>query len=101
MRALGDCPESLGIRLRAGWIFEDLVARLLQSDQMPGKIAAVDRRDIRWLEHSQLIQVVPVEEVSVKPSHSLQGPEHFLHAIDHIWSRDEAEISRADGRQKL
>jgi len=68
---------------------------------MPGEISAVDSRDVRGLEHSQLVQVVPVEEVSVEPSHSLQRPEHFLYAVDHVRARDEAEVGRADGGQKL
>ena len=101
MGALGDCPESLGIRFGAGLILQHLVARLLQSDQMSGEISAVDRRDVRRLQHSQLVQVVPVEEVSVEPSHPLQRPEHFFYAIDHVRSRDEAEIGRADCGQKL
>src|SRR6267143_5713204 len=68
---------------------------------MTGEIAAVYRGDVGWLKHSQLVQVVPVEEVSVEPSHSLQRPEHSLQAIDHVRPRDETEIGRADGGQKL
>ena len=101
VRALRYRPQPLRIEIRARRILHHLVAGLLERDQMSGKVPAIHRRDVRRLEHPQLVQIVPVEEMSVKTPHPLQRPEHLLHAVDHVRPRDEAEVDRADGREKL
>ena len=68
---------------------------------MARKVAAVHRRDVARLENTQLVKVVPVEEVAVEAAHSLQRAEDFLHAIDHVRARDESEVHRAHRREKL
>jgi hypothetical protein len=98
---LGDRSQPLRVQLRARWILHHLEAGLLERDQMPREVAAVDSRDVRRLEHTQFVQIVPVEEVPVKAAHSLQRSEHLLDAVDHVGSRDEAKVDRAHGREKL
>ena len=54
--------EGIGHLLQAG---------LLQRDQVSGEVSAVHRRDVRWIEHAQIVEVVPVEEVAAKATQAL------------------------------
>ena len=96
MRPLGDCSQTLCILIGAGGILQHLVACLFERDQMTGKVSAVDRRDVARLEYAKLVQIVPVEEVSVEPPHSLERAKDLFHTIDHLGPRNEPEVHRAD-----
>ena len=56
----------------------DRQARLPQRDQVAGQVAAVHRGDVRRLEHAQVVQVVPVVEVSAEAPHPLERAERQL-----------------------
>ena len=101
VRALGDCSQALRVLLGTGFVLHHLEARLLERNQVAGKIAAIHRRDVAWFQYSQLVEIVPVEEVSVKATHSLQRSEDLLHAIDHLRPGDESEIDGAHRREQL
>src|SRR5687768_1765632 len=98
MRSLRDRPEPLRIFGRARGILQHFVAALLQSNQVPREVAAVDRRYVCWLQHLELAQVVPVEEVSLVSPHALERPENFLDPVDHVGSCYESEIDRTHRR---
>src|SRR4051812_43866380 len=101
MRALGDRVQALG-----GWFVDllalhHLIARLLESDEMAGEVTAVDCRYVGGLQHTQLVEVVPVEEMTVEPTHALQRTEYPLEPIDHLRACDKPEIGGANRRQQL
>ena len=76
-------------------------ARLPDADEMAGEVAAVDRGDVRRLEHAQLVQLVPVEEVAAEAPHPLERLEHPFEPRGHVLERDEAEVVRTDDGEEL
>ena len=76
-------------------------AGLLQRHQVAGEVAAVHGRDVGRLQHAQIGEVVPVEEVPAVAAHPLECPEDLLEALDHVTGADEAEIARRHDREEL
>ncbi len=86
---------------RAVFCVDHLKAGLLQSDQMPGEVSAVHRRDVGRLEYAQIVKVVPVVEMSPIPAHSLERAENPLESFDRSFEIDEFQIVRYHHRETL
>ena len=71
---------------------------LTKRDQMTGQIATVDGADVWRVEHVQIMQIVPVVEVTAVASHRGKRRQCAIKPFDHVGRCDEAEVSRADGR---
>ena len=72
-----------------------------ERDQMPGEIAAVDRRDVGRLERAQVARVVPVVEMAAEALEPAHRRERRLEALDGLERADPAEIARRDRREQV
>ncbi len=79
----------------------DREARVPESDQVPGQVAAIDGRDVPGLEDPEVRQVVPVVEVSAETLHALERLEDTLQPLRHVLRGEEAEVVGAHGREEL
>ena len=81
--------------------FHKRLAGRRERDEVSGQIAGVDRRDVRGIEHPQIVEVVPVHQVSAHLGHLLDGLERTLQPLEHLVARDETEVVRRHRRQQL
>ena len=72
-----------------------------QRDQHPGKIAAVDRRQIGRGQHRQRSGVIPVEEMPAKPLHPFKRGDGGLDPFQRRVQADPAEIMRRHDRHEI
>ena len=59
-------------------------ARIGESDEVPGQIAAIDRRYISGLERPQIPRVVPVVEMAAEARESAHGRQRRLQPLDRV-----------------
>ena len=95
-------PQGVGgageVRRPARGHVAPLLASVGQDNQVPGQIAAVDRRHIGRFEHTQIARVVPVVEMSTKTRQPGQSGQCFLDALDGVVGSDPAEVAGAGDR---
>ena len=87
-------------RVRA-LLFSECVAGRRERDEMTGEIAGVHRRGVRRIEHAQILQVVPVQQVPTHLGHLLHGIERMLEPLEHLAGGDETQVVRRDCGQQL
>ena len=80
---------------------DPLTARIGDSDEVCGQVAAVDRGNIRRFEGPQVARVIPVVEVAAESLQSLHGRKRRLQALDDLQRSGPAEVARADGAQQI
>ena len=68
---------------------------------MPRNVSAVDRADVGRLEHAEILQLIPVEEVPLVALQGVQRAERTFQPLDELSRREESEIVRADRGQQL
>ena len=68
---------------------------------MPGKISAVDRRYVFWLERMKIMRVIPIEEMTAKPLQPVHCPKRFFQSVDGRRDAEPAKISRGKHREKI
>ena len=84
-----------------GRFLGELLAGRRERDQVAREVAGIDGRDIRGIEHAQVMQLVPVHQVSPHLRHGIDRIECPFEAIEHLRGRDEPEVVRRNGAQQL
>ena len=84
-----------------GWCFRPFFQRRRQRDQMPGKVAAIHRRDIKRAHRRQRVGLVPVVEMALILLHLLKRIDSGLNAVQRFTEADPAEIARGDDGQEI
>ena len=79
---------------------DQLPAGIGKRDQMPGQIAAIDRRDVFRLQRPQVARVVPVEEMPAEALELAHGGEGRLQPVRRIEVTQPGEVAGGeDGEQ--
>ena len=71
-----------------------LPASAPQHNQMPGKISAVDRRYVFWLERMKITRVIPIEEMTAESLQPIHRAKRFFQSVDGRRDAEPAKISR-------
>ena len=74
---------------------------LPQGQQMPGEIAAVDRRNILRAKRVERVRVVPVVEMAAILLHPFDGGDRLLHALNRLFEAQPAEVTGGDDGEKI
>ncbi|EDT03388.1 hypothetical protein BamIOP4010DRAFT_3075 [Burkholderia ambifaria IOP40-10] len=94
-------PFVRGLPPHAGGLIRPRAATVAERDQVPGEIAAVDRRHIPRLEGPQVPRVVPIIEMTAIALHQPHRREGLLQPRHRVQRAKPAELAGADGRQQV
>lgn len=97
-------PEGIshaGPDIRFMRLVHPFFAGIGECDQVAGEIAAVDGGDVGGVEHAQVLRIVPVEEVPLKPFEFLHGAESGFQPLDGLSEAGPAEVASGDGGKQI
>ena len=94
-RAIPDsaCGRAAGV--------DDLLARLSERDQVPGKVSTIDRGYVFRIERTQVTRVIPVVEVAAKTLEAVHSTKRRFQPLDCGHDAEPAEIVRRDGGEQI
>ena len=83
------------------WRRSPFPAGIGQGDQVPGKIAAIDRRHIFRVERAQVAGVVPIVEMAAETLHAAHGRQSGLKPFDRFLRSKPSEVAGAGQREEV
>jgi hypothetical protein len=89
--AVLDARQGGGDRKR---LLDHLPAGIGQREQVPGEVAAVDRRHVRRIKPTQVARVVPVVEMAAIVLELVDRRQRLLQTIHHLEGADPTEVAR-------